>query len=394
MREMRRLKARFRLWRSRLKVTHRIDRDLTPAAIFATVQRIFWTAPVMGVGNLLVALGFARSSESSVAIEALWRELIIKTNFLVSLISFGIWVVAWRVKKRPAGSRSQFIFVPFVVVYVLAVGMGIALVDHLVMTSLSPLLICVAVVGTFYYLPPTYVAMVFILSLLIFRWAFQSLIDLPPHILDSTLVNGFMVHVLGVALSTVNWRHFRSSKLQEKTIANQQVALTQMAYQDSLTGLSNRRFLDELVEREVAMVRRGRAQSCLIMCDIDDFKTVNDTFGHTIGDRVLQDFAHLLQGIIRNNRTIVRLGGEEFVILAPETSLEEAVAFAEQLRRAVEEHEFVVDHNILQITASFGVASLDGNEQEQDYYYQADKALYDAKLAGKNRVSMAKEHAG
>lgn len=203
-----------------------------------------------------------------------------------------------------------------------------------------------------------------------------------------------MVHVLGVALSTVNWRHFRSSKLQEKTIANQQVALTQMAYQDSLTGLSNRRFLDELVEREVAMVRRGRAQSCLIMCDIDDFKTVNDTFGHTIGDRVLQDFAHLLQGIIRNNRTIVRLGGEEFVILAPDTSLEEAVAFAEQLRRAVEEHEFVVDHNILQITASFGVASLDGNEHEQDYYYQADKALYDAKLAGKNRVSMAKEHAG
>lgn len=360
----------------------------------ATVQRIFGTAPVMALANFLAALGFLLSEEPLVAVEQLWRELVIQANLFVSATSLGIWLVAGRLKKKPVGSKSHPVFAYFVVTYVLTVGLVISLIDNLVMTSIVPFLLCVTIVGTFYYLPPRGAVLVFGLSLVVFGFAFGSLFTLPAHILDSILVNGMMAHALGLALSTVGWRHFRSFKLQEKTIAQQQAALTEMAYQDSLTGLPNRRFLDELVEREVALVRRGRTQSCLIMCDIDNFKAVNDTFGHVAGDKMLRAFADLLRGMTRNSNTVVRLGGEEFVILAPQTSPQEAMVLAERLRKQVEEHGFEVSDNILRITASFGVARLEGSEREQDYYHRADQALCQAKFTGKNRVVMTQGKVG
>ena len=132
-------------------------------------------------------------------------------------------------------------------------------------------------------------------------------------------------------------------------------------------------------------------ESSLIMCDIDHFKTVNDTYGHPAGDKLLCAFAQLLQENLHESSTVVRLGGEEFVILASHTSLQQAVALAERLRRTIEGHEFTLDRTTVCITASFGVASLQGTEGARDYYHRADRALYDAKRSGRNRVLVGSE---
>lgn len=161
-----------------------------------------------------------------------------------------------------------------------------------------------------------------------------------------------------------------------------------MAYQDPLTQLPNRRLLDELIKREIGLVQRGQIESCLIVVDLDSFKSVNDTFGHPVGDAVLQQLADLLQENLRGSSILVRLGGEEFVILASNTSLDEAVVLAEWLRECVERNQFVIGKHKIRLTASFGVAPLLGTEQAEDYYDLADQALYRAKQRGKNCVAV------
>ena len=144
--------------------------------------------------------------------------------------------------------------------------------------------------------------------------------------------------------------------------------LSELAYQDPLTGLPNRRFMDERIKAEVALVKSGCTESSLLMCDIDHFKSVNDTYGHLAGDDLLRELAALLQSSVRENSTLVRLGGEEFVILAPGTSLDEGKRFAERLRELVENHRFLICGHEVRITMSIGVAALTGSEDIRDYY--------------------------
>ena len=161
-------------------------------------------------------------------------------------------------------------------------------------------------------------------------------------VLSSTLVNGRIACAIGFALSIVNWQHFRRSKLQEQTIAKQQNILTRMAYHDSLTDLPNRRFLDELVGEEVERVKNRQRESCLIMCDVDNFKAVNDTYGHLCGDDLLRQFSQLVRESVGSRNTLVRLGGEEFVILVPGSTLAEAAELADLLRETVSGHSFAL----------------------------------------------------
>ena len=212
--------------------------------------------------------------------------------------------------------------------------------------------------------------------------------NLPLSTFYSELTNGLFASTLGFVFSALSWRNFRTTKLQKAKIAEQRDILEQMAYQDPLTHLPNRRLLDELVRREIDLVQRQKVESCLIIIDLDSFKEVNDNYGHPVGDAVLQQLAQMLQKSMAGSNTLVRLGGEEFVILASNTSLDEARALAERLRQQIEEHEFSVGKKKIYITASFGVAPLRGTEQAGDYYALADKALYRAKQQGKNRVAV------
>ncbi|AUW41880.1 PleD family two-component system response regulator [Rhizobium leguminosarum] len=166
----------------------------------------------------------------------------------------------------------------------------------------------------------------------------------------------------------------------------------ELAVTDPLTGLYNRRYLDNhlnvLFNRSMA---RGRPLSVLIT-DIDRFKHVNDTYGHDGGDEVLREFANRVRSTIRGADLACRYGGEEFVVVMPDTSPEIAAAVAERLRAAIENAPFMLKHagEALNVTASFGIASRIAQVLTPDQLMkQADLALYEAKNTGRNRVVAA-----
>lgn len=160
------------------------------------------------------------------------------------------------------------------------------------------------------------------------------------------------------------------------------------AIRDPLTGLVNRRFFDELFGHLVSGAERNRWPVSLVMADIDDFKAVNDTFGHQMGDEVLREVARVITDAKRQPDLAARYGGEEFLIALPETSIEVATVLAERLRERVETLEVEWRGARVRVTASFGVAggTPQGTEWPIHAICEADSALYVAKTTGKNRV--------
>jgi diguanylate cyclase (GGDEF)-like protein len=165
------------------------------------------------------------------------------------------------------------------------------------------------------------------------------------------------------------------------------------AVTDELTGLVNRRRFMTALDAEIARTSRVRPPA-LILADLDDFKRVNDDFGHPIGDEVLQEFARALGTCVRDIDIPARLGGEEFAVLLPETSLEGAAAVAERLQRVLTAAPLLVrGGRSIDATASFGVAELVEGETADALLRRADAALYGAKAEGKNRVVVAEQSA-
>lgn len=161
----------------------------------------------------------------------------------------------------------------------------------------------------------------------------------------------------------------------------------QYAITDGLTGFYNRRYFYELAEIEMRRAQRYGSDLSLTMIDIDLFKNVNDQLGHTAGDQVLIQLSHCLRSQIRASDSIGRYGGEEFVILLPETNAKNAVEVAERLRKSAEECVTYIDHSAVRVTISLGVAQLDEDCQSIDeLFHRADRALYLAKQNGRNRV--------
>ena len=387
------LKARYRWLCNTIRSRASMDREVTEEAVAVDIVRILWTAPIIGAGQMLAALGFWLQEIPLIPTEIIWRMWVIGTNSTVAVLNIMIALGAWLIRKKGANRLIQTLLLYTVIIYVLSVGLLLSIIDQLVIPSISPLIISVVLVGTFYYIPPKNSFLIFTTFFLCFYFAFHACTDTGGNILASHLTNGLVACVVGFSLSVVNWEHFRRLKIQQRTIAEQQELLEEMAYQDFLTKVPNRRWMDELIKSEVALVQRKQVESCLIIVDIDDFKYINDTYGHPVGDVLLRDFARLLQENIRDSNTLVRIGGEEFVILARSTSAAQCALLAERLRAKIADHVFRVDHHEIKITASFGVAILQGSESTMDYYSHADQALYHAKQSGKNRVVVF-EHPG
>lgn len=162
--------------------------------------------------------------------------------------------------------------------------------------------------------------------------------------------------------------------------------LEHLATRDSLTGAMARRVLIEACEQELARCQRHGRSMALLMMDIDHFKAVNDTHGHQTGDRVLTDFVTRISSLLRRPDLLARFGGEEFVLLLPETAQEEAIAVAERILAQVAEPK----EGLPPITVSIGVTTNRPDEDQIDALLaRADKALYKAKDEGRNRIAAA-----
>jgi diguanylate cyclase len=158
------------------------------------------------------------------------------------------------------------------------------------------------------------------------------------------------------------------------------------ARHDPLTGALNRKGLDEAVEREMSTVRRKDTPLCVSLLDIDNFKKLNDTLGHATGDIALTHLATVARECMRPQDTLARYGGEEFVLLLPDTVLEKGIEAMTRLQRELTKKFFLAGTEKILITFSAGVAQLAADETGADAIKRADKAMYLAKRAGKNRV--------
>ncbi len=162
--------------------------------------------------------------------------------------------------------------------------------------------------------------------------------------------------------------------------------LQRMAQIDPLTGLSNRRHIIEKIHSERKRYERYKRCFSILMGDIDNFKEVNDSFGHECGDYALISISRLIEKNIRDHDVACRWGGEEFLIFLPETDLEAAVAIAERIREEVDLHELKFRGMPVHVTMSFGASLFDDTTNVDDCIRIADEGLYKAKLAGKNKV--------
>jgi len=152
---------------------------------------------------------------------------------------------------------------------------------------------------------------------------------------------------------------------------------------DPLTNVMNRRKFEDLLESLLVRAERTSLPLTIMVLDIDDFKRINDAYGHQTGDLVLVKFAHLIAGSIRKNDYLVRYGGEEFVIISVDSSLDGVAHLAEKVRQDIEKHQFSKAGNV---TVSIGIAELTSDDDSRSLFKRADKMLYKAKKNGKNQV--------
>ena len=175
-----------------------------------------------------------------------------------------------------------------------------------------------------------------------------------------------------------------------KELKTAETKLVEMATQDFLTGLLNRRETFRRLDEELQRSRRLATPFSVLLLDLDHFKQVNDVHGHSAGDLVLQAVAAALRQGVRPYDLCCRYGGEEFLVILPETALEDAAGIAERLRRDIENLKITAaKETALQITASIGAAALLGHETIDQLIARADEAMYNAKSTGRNRVCLA-----
>lgn len=179
------------------------------------------------------------------------------------------------------------------------------------------------------------------------------------------------------------------SQQQVAQLSSRLIEAEETSLRDPLTSLANRRLFDANLAREIADARVRATEMCLVMADIDHFKKVNDSFGHPFGDRVLKHFAELLMRNIKGRDTAARVGGEEFSIILPQTTLKSASVLVEQIRCKLEAQQWKNAQNgqlFSKITASFGIARLGRDDDPELLARRADEMLYEAKRAGRNRI--------
>jgi diguanylate cyclase (GGDEF)-like protein len=159
-------------------------------------------------------------------------------------------------------------------------------------------------------------------------------------------------------------------------------SLEEVVNKDSLTGIFNRRYFSEFLHNEIIRSERYKRTFSLIMLDIDFFKSINDNYGHDVGDIILQELAGIVNKSIRKSDLFARVGGEEFAVVAVETSLDSAILLAEKIRLNVEQNVFSRD---LKITISLGISQYSDKDDTNTIFKRADNALYKAKGNGRNR---------
>jgi diguanylate cyclase (GGDEF)-like protein len=327
-----------------------------------------------------------------------WRMGIIRVHATVAVLFTLLGLLAWiasRPRRNPPLRYMQALTVAGSAV-VLGFGVAITGTDQQVTSSITPFLMASVATALIILLRPRLAVTLYILALAAFELT-MTLTQDSPQLRLSNQMGGLTICGIGLILSLILWhshvRNLRQRQFlrqQRRELEEKNRQLEYLAGHDPLTGLFNRRQFDQLVAMELSRVARQPAPISLLMVDLDHFKFINDRYGHPLGDEVIRHTANLLRNYTRTGDSVARLGGEEFLLLLPDTSQSQARTIAEKVRRLLEETPLPIKDNLLYLTASFGIACLEAGTPGtyESLYAAADKALYQAKASGRNRVEV------
>lgn len=183
----------------------------------------------------------------------------------------------------------------------------------------------------------------------------------------------------------------KEKREQAQYLKKENKVLNELAIKDYLTQVGNRRYFFDFAKKAFLLAKREKKSLSLIVVDIDNFKMVNDQFGHQIGDEILKSFATCMERELRKSDILGRVGGEEFAVLLPNTNLDEAIQIAEKIRIRIKNSVYKSNEKNISVSGSFGVSqiNLKYDQTLDNIYARADVALYKAKSIGKNRVCYA-----
>lgn len=368
-------------------------------ATMETLRRFRIFAAVALLVNLAYVAEFwfhAKDNES--AVRASWANAIGWAHCIsgVSMVVLGLLIHRYYRNHQRSSAQAtvlQLLFCTSMLLFAIA----LSVIDQMVTTNTTNFaMICLLLAMTSLMRP----AMTLVLFLGTYFVFFQalSLTQPDPGLLALARSHSVSAVLMSVVASAVVWRQFVTAVLLRREItrshqalADKQAELEYLATHDPLTGLYNRREFMRLAEMELARSARFPSDVSLLMVDLDFFKKINDQYGHPAGDEVLQRVAGLLTAGVRCTDLVARLGGEEFIVLLPNTASEGALAAAEKLRHAIRAQQLLVQGLRVPVSASIGVSGLDKVQRGvlEDLYAAADQALYVAKHAGRDRVEYA-----
>lgn len=322
-----------------------------------------------------------------------WKLGMLVTHLLMGLCFGGL---AWLTRMLVFVPNSRFgKLLPLMVMGLgLVFVTGMAAVHQWVAPNITPFVMGVLACSLAVVLRPLSSAWLFAGAYLLFVYA-MGVTQLDPQALLSNRLSGLAAVVMAWALSFLLWRNFTTISLQKEQLekANNELQTKQRELQrltrlDGLTGLYNRSTFVEVSRQELTRAQRQASNTTILLLDLDFFKRVNDTWGHPAGDAVLKNVAFIANNTVRATDLVGRLGGEEFIILLPHTSLEAARVLAEKLRANMERHPTPWENGAIKTTISIGLASTSAAENRdfETLYTAADKALYQAKERGRNQV--------
>ena len=202
------------------------------------------------------------------------------------------------------------------------------------------------------------------------------------YYIGQKLKNSFYLYKEDISKNNIKLQELNAT-LEDK-VKQRTKKLKEMSITDDLTHLYNRKHYNSKINKMISLYKRYSAPFSIIMYDIDDFKSINDTYGHHIGDKVLINMSKRVQSLLRDTDLLFRIGGEEFIILIPETSIEESFFIAEKIRKDIESLNIIEDR---QITVSMGLTEVNDDDSEDSIFQRVDRLLYDSKRNGKNRVT-------
>jgi len=192
---------------------------------------------------------------------------------------------------------------------------------------------------------------------------------------------------ISLAIDTYSFAHHKVLNESIGELVDERDTLTMQLMYDNLTGIFTRQFILGVLEKNLAQLKRNPDKSVVIaMLDLDNFKLINDTYGHVAGDRILKIFAKTLQSSLRDQDFFGRYGGEEFLLLLPDTQLDQAMQLAERLRGITENKLMPIENKKISITTSIGLTMANSGETTEQVIQRADRALYIAKDSGRNKV--------